>query len=115
MIMSESILWWRPFVIIRDESCLFFRLLESEVALEAALRKSRFWDGRADEDFNEWQRKVINMLFENFEGKLTSGKWAKICKVSSDTALNDINELLGRGILVKSDSGGRSTNYELAP
>ena len=86
----------------------------SEDALEAALGKSRFWDGRADEDFNERQRKVINMLFDGFEGKLTSGKWAKICKVSSDTALNDINDLVGRGILVKSDSGGRSTNYELS-
>ena len=57
---------------------------------------------------------MLNMLFDGFDGKLTSGKWAKICKVSSDTALNDINDLVGRGILVKSTSGGRSTNYEVA-
>jgi Fic family protein len=32
---------------------------------------------------------------------------------SPDTALRDINELLGRGVLWKSDAGGRSTGYEL--
>lgn len=32
---------------------------------------------------------------------------------SPDTALRDINELLGRGVLRKSDAGGRSTSYEL--
>lgn len=90
-------------------------LTVAEGALEATLRKTRFWDGHADEDFNGRQRKVINMLFDDFDGKLTSGKWAKVCKVSSDTALSDINDLVGRGVLVKSASGGRSTSYGLAP
>lgn len=88
-------------------------LTSAEGAIEATLRKSRFWNARADEDFNERQRKVLNMLFDGFEGKLTSGKWAKICKVSVDTALIDIKDLVCRGILMQSDSGGRSTNYEL--
>ena len=88
-------------------------LTSAESALEATLRKSRFWDVRADEYFNERQRKMLNLLFDDFAGKLTSGKWAKICKVSSDTALNDLNDLVGRGILKRSASGGRSTNYEL--
>lgn len=34
-------------------------------------------------------------------------------ELSADTALRDINELLGRGVLRKSDAGGRSTSYEL--
>lgn len=89
-------------------------LTTAESAIEATLRKSRFWNARGDEDFNERQRKVLNMLFDGFEGKLTSGKWAKICKVSADTALIDIKDLVCRGILVQSASGGRSTNYELA-
>lgn len=88
-------------------------LTVAEGALEATLLKSRFWDGRSDEDFNARQRKVLDLLLDGFDGKLTSGKWAKICKVSSDTALNDINDLVDRGILVKSARGGRSTNYEL--
>ena len=85
----------------------------AEGAIEAVLRKTRFWNGHADEDFNERQRKMLNLLFDGFDGKLTSGKWAKICKVSADTALIDIKDLVGRGILVQSASGGRSTNYEL--
>jgi len=88
-------------------------LTVAERALAATLRKSRFWDVHADEEFNERQRKMLNLLFDGFDGNLTSGKWAKICKVSTDTALNDINELVGRGILQRSSSGGRSTNYVL--
>jgi len=103
--LTEWIVW---FVGRIDEG-----LKIAEQALEASFRKSRFWDVHADEEFNERQRKILNMLFDGFTGNLTSGKWAKICKVSSDTALNDINGLVERGILVKSSSGGRSTNYVL--
>ena len=62
---------------------------------------------------NERQRKVLNMLFDNFEGKLQSSKWAKINKVSSDTALRDIKDLIEKGILRQTNQGGRSVNYEL--
>ncbi len=34
-------------------------------------------------------------------------------KNSPDTALRDINDLLARRVLRKSDAGGRSTSYEL--
>ena len=47
------------------------------------------------------------------EGGESSSKWAAIAKCSPDTALRDITELLARGILRKSDAGGRSTSYEL--
>ena len=33
---------------------------------------------------------MINKLYEGFEGKLTTIKWAKLCKCSHDTALRDI-------------------------
>lgn len=62
---------------------------------------------------NERQVKLINRLLDDFEGKLTSSKWAAIAKCSPDTALRDINELLVKGVLRKSSSGGRSTSYEL--
>ena len=53
------------------------------------------------------------MLFDGFEGKLQSSKWAKITKVSSDTALRDIKDLIEKGILQETGEGGRSVNYEL--
>lgn len=64
---------------------------------------------------NERQVKLINRLLDGFDGKLTSSKWAAIGKCSADTALRDITDLLDRGVLRKSEAGGRSTSYELAP
>ncbi len=49
----------------------------------------------------------------DFIGKLTTSKWSKIEKCSSDTALRDIQDLLNKGILIKESAGGRSTNYRL--
>jgi Fic family protein len=34
-------------------------------------------------------------------------------KCSQDTALCDIQDLIEKGILLKSEQGGRSTNYEM--
>ena len=53
------------------------------------------------------------MLMDDFEGVLNTTKWAKIGKCSQDTALRDIQDLIEKGILAKSEQGGRSTNYEL--
>ena len=62
---------------------------------------------------NDRQRLMLNMLLHGFEGKLTSSKWAKINKCSQDTAIRDIQDLIGKRILRKEAEGGRSTNYEL--
>ena len=52
------------------------------------------------------------MLFDGFDGKLTTAKYAKICKCSQDTALNDINFLIANDVLVKTDDGkGKNTGY----
>ncbi len=54
------------------------------------LRKAEFWQLHKKISINERQRKVLNMQFDNFEGKLQSSKLAKINKISSDTALRVI-------------------------
>ncbi len=86
----------------------------AEDTLGNILRKSRFWDTHRSHSFNERQRAMINRLFDGFEGKLTSSKWAKITKSSQDTALRDIDGLVKRGVLAKAPGGGRSTHYSLA-
>lgn len=53
------------------------------------------------------------MLMDDFNGVLNTTNWAKIGKCSQDTALRDIQDLIEKGILIKSDQGGRSTKYEL--
>jgi Fic family protein len=51
---------------------------------------------------------------DGFEGKLTSSKWAKLAKCSSDTALRDIEDLVQKGLFIK-EGAGRGTYYELKP
>jgi Fic family protein len=92
--------------------CLEKALDVSDLAIQRVLGKTKFWDKHQSRPFNERQRKVINRLFDGFEGALTSSKWAKICKCSADTAQRDIKELQKWKILRKS-GGGRSTHYSL--
>lgn len=80
---------------------------------EKILNKHQFWIKNSLKIINDRQKLMLNKLLDDFEGKLTSSKWAKITKRSSDTALRDIQDLMEKRILKKTDEGGRSTNYEL--
>ena len=91
--------------------CFEKALDTTQETLSSVKQKADFWSRNRNNSFNERQRKLINMLFDGFYGKLTCSKWAKIAKCSPDTALNDINNLIEKGILKKSSEGGRSTNY----
>lgn len=91
--------------------CFEQALNSTEDALSAVLRKADFWERNRHVAFNARQRKLLNMQFDGFFGKLTTGKWAKIAKYSTDTALNDIRDLVEKGVLRKAEKGGRSTNY----
>jgi Fic family protein len=52
-------------------------------------------------------------MLNGFRGFLTTSKYAKLAKCSTDTALRDIQELLERGVLLKNPGRGRSTSYRL--
>jgi len=86
---------------------------QAQRTLDAVLIKARFWQRWAAMPLNARQVKLLNMLLDGFEGKLTSRKWAAIATCSPDTGLRDINDLILRGVLRKTDAGGRSTSYEL--
>lgn len=88
-------------------------LLASLAKTEHVKAKRIFWDRHREVSFNDRQRKVINMLLNGFEGKLTSSKWYKINHCSQDTANRDINDLIHKGVLVREPGSGRSTAYEL--
>ncbi len=97
----------------------FFNCLEKAIrgaleSIELTSRKAVYWDLHRDTPVNERQRKVVNRLGDGFEGKLTTSKWAKMCRCSQDTALRDINDLINKGMLRDSGAGGRSANYLLA-
>jgi Fic family protein len=93
--------------------CLKNAMLSTEKTTQRILQKAEFWKLHENTKISERQRLVLNMLFDGFDGKLKSSKWAKITKVSSDTALRDIKDLIEKGILQETNEGGRSVNYEL--
>jgi Fic family protein len=94
-------------------NCLNKAMLMTEDAAQSILHKSVFWKIHENTPINERQRLIVNKLFDGFEGKLQSSKWAKITKVSSDTALRDIKDLIEKGILKQTNEKGRNANYEL--
>jgi len=93
--------------------CLINALRSTDSILKRVLFKADFWNKHSSTLINERQKKLINKILDGFDGKLTSSKWAKIAKCSKDTAIRDINDLIGKNILRKEAAGGRSTNYEL--
>lgn len=95
-------------------NCLKNAMLATETTTQAILHKAEFWKRHEHTSINERQRLMLNKLFDGFEGKLQTSKWAKITKTSTDTALRDIKDLMEKGILQQTNEGGRSINYELA-
>jgi len=95
--------------------CLDRAIEQSNQITSSALEKELFWRGLTERkvSLNDRQKKVLNKLFGEFEGKLTREKWMKMTKASSRTALRDIEELIAFGVLEQEEAGGRSTSYRL--
>jgi len=93
--------------------CLEKAIENAQESLTTILLKAKFWEKHSHFSFNERQRKILNLLWDGFQGNLTSSKWAKITKCSQDTAHRDIIDLIKKDILRKNTEGGRSTNYSL--
>jgi Fic family protein len=96
-------------------SCLGRAIDGAGNLLESVLAKARFWEILGESPVNGRQRAVLNRLLDGFEGKLTTTKWAKLTNSSQDTATRDVQDLVERGILIRSAKGGRSTSYALSP
>ena len=48
-----------------------------------------------------------------FEGKLTTKKWAALTKTSLPTATRDIADLIEKGVLVQNPGGSKNTSFTL--
>ena len=93
--------------------CLQRAMLATETTTQNILRKAEFWKRHEHTSINERQRLILNRLFDGFDGKLQTFKWAKLTKTSTDTALRDIKDLVDKGILRQTEERGRSANYVL--
>lgn len=94
-------------------NCLKNAMLATENTAQKILLKAEFWKLHEQTSINERQRLMLNKLFDGFEGKLQTSKWAKITKTSTDTALRDIKDLVVKGILHQTEEGGRNASYKL--
>lgn len=94
-------------------NCLINAIGNSESTVRKVTEKHQFWTRHQNTPFNPRQIKILNRLFYDFFGKLTTSKWAKINKCSQDTALRDIQDLIKKNVLQKQPGGGRSTSYEV--
>lgn len=87
---------------------------EAADTLDSVLRKAAFFRAIESKPVHERQRKVLSRVLDGFEGHMTTSKYAKLAKCSTDTAFRDLRDLLERGMIVKNPGGGRSTSYRLA-
>jgi Fic family protein len=95
--------------------CLGRAIEKANMLTGSVLEKEAFWRRVKQESMvvSDRQKKIVNLLLDGFEGKLTTEKWAKLTKSSHDTALRDIQDLIEKGILKQEKGGGRSTAYAL--
>lgn len=84
----------------------------SDATLKRLLEKARFWRRHSAAALNERQVRLLNRLWDGFEGNMTSSKWAKMGKCSQDTAIRELSELVSCGALRRVGQG-RATNYAL--
>ena len=92
--------------------CYANAIENAQATISKALRGSRFWATHAGISVNQRQRKVLNMLLDGYEGKLTSQRWSRLTGASRETAIRDIGELIAHKIL-RQHGAARATHYEL--
>ncbi|RKS14298.1 Fic family protein [Flavobacterium sp. 120] len=92
--------------------CLLRSMAQTDETIAAILKRAQFWETHRTTNFNPRQQKILQLLLDVFFGKLTVSKYAKITKVSTDTSLRDIQDLMGKGI-IEQEGSGRSTSYKL--
>ncbi|WKL44352.1 Fic family protein [Flavobacterium sp. ZE23DGlu08] len=92
--------------------CLLCSMAQTDETIAAILKRAQFWETQRSTNFNPRQQKILQLLLDDFFGKLTVSKYAKITKVSTDTSLRDIQDLMGKGI-IEQEGSGRSTSYKL--
>ena len=92
--------------------CLLHSMAQTDETIFLTLKRAQFWETNRTTEFNSRQQKILELLLDDFFGKLTVSKYAKITKVSTDTSLRDIQDLISKGI-IEQEGSGRSTSYKL--
>lgn len=77
------------------------------------LNKSLFWKCHSEITFTERQTTILNLFLDGYEAKITSKNWAALAKCSKDTAIRDIQDLLGKNVLKEDIPGSKRPCYSI--
>ena len=86
--------------------------------IQIIAQKTKFWDRAREFPLNQRQLKVLNKLLDkgsqNFEGGLSTKKYAKMASTSTATAKRDISTLVNYGLIKQVEgSAGRNVRYSV--
>ena len=87
--------------------------MDSYTMLSGVLRKSIFWCTHSQVPISAREKNVLNTYLDGYDAKLTIKNYAKLCKISTDTAARDIHNLEGKGILRMAQGRVRDASYSL--
>jgi len=97
--------------------CFTRAIKKSEEITGNILAKAYYWSEHSQVQLNERQKKVLNRLLDagegNFEGGLTTRKYASIAKVSRATAFRELSDMLSKKLLCQLIGKGRNVRYDL--
>lgn len=86
----------------------------SQVIVDAAIERSRYWAAHASFPLNERQRKVLHRMLDagkgGFEGGMSTQKYSHLASITKVTASRDLRDLERAGLLVATGQG-RATRY----
>jgi Fic family protein len=95
--------------------CLGRAIEKASTLTKTVLEKDAFFKHLREKsiELTDRQQELINRLLDGFEGKFTTEKWAKIKKISHDSALRDIQSLIHKGILKQRAGKTKGAGYSL--
>lgn len=93
--------------------CLGRAAEDSLEILSGILNKSVFWKVFSSEAISQRQRKVLNIYLDGKEAKITAQNWSKFGATSLDSAIRDIADLVGKGILSPLPGRVRKVEYAI--
>ena len=86
---------------------------EAGAIVTTILNKSFFWQKAASVPMTERQMQMLNLYLDGYEAKITSKNWAALAKCSKDTAIRDIQDLVGKNILIEDIPGAKRPSYSI--
>lgn len=103
--ITEWILWYA--------NTLSVALDEAGSMVSTVLNKSLFWQKASSVALSQRQTDMLNLFLDGYEAKITTKTWASLAKCSADTALRDIHDLVGKGVLREDIPGAKRPSYSI--